>query len=104
MEHHTAEKTFPHSNKLAVRLVLSIGRTPTEDEESAHTATFFSSPFPHISGLVLSYVIKNSKHGEKSDVQKSSYYEMYPRSIPCKSHQTTDIARAIQGNISYLAR
>lgn len=40
-------------------------------------------------------------------VRKLTYInncELFPRSIPCKSHQLTDIARANKGNISYLAR
>ena len=53
MEHHTAEKTFPDKSKLSSKIGFKQGRTPTEDEESAQVATFFPSPLPHISGLVL---------------------------------------------------
>eukprot|EP00984_Skeletonema_dohrnii_P016472 scaffold7337_cov66-Skeletonema_dohrnii-CCMP3373.AAC.2 len=35
---------------------------------------------------------------------KPKNHKLFPRSIPCKSHLTTDIARANKGNISYLAR
>ncbi len=68
--------------------------------------SFFPPPFLRPWPYII-YCSNKQSEATANMVRKLTYrynHELFPRSIPCKSHQTTDIARANKGNISYLAR